>query len=174
MITFREVRPTDMDAVSSLVNSAYRGDPSRAGWTTEADLLGGQRTDPATLTEELRTGTLVLVEDEGELVGCVRLDDGATHGHPDALYIGMVTVSPTRQGSGLGREILAESELRASRMGKAATIMTVISVREELIAWYARRGYSPTGEREAFPYGDERFGRPLRDDLEFVVLRKVL
>ena len=52
--------------------------------------------------------------------------------------------------------------------------MTVVHIRDTLIAWYERRGYALTGETRPFPHGDDRFGKPLRDDLSFVVMEKVL
>ncbi|HET6793553.1 MAG TPA: GNAT family N-acetyltransferase, partial [Acidimicrobiales bacterium] len=93
----------------------------------------------------------------------------------DSVHVGMVAVSPGLQGAGLGRALLAEAESRARRRWAPATLtMTVIARRQELIAWYRRLGYLPTGEVTPFPYGDDRFGVPLVDDLEFVVLRKPL
>lgn len=172
---FRACTGDDLPALVQLVNSAYRGDASRQGWTTEADLLEGQRTDLVTLGEELQhADPMLLVEQDGRLVGCIKLEDGARHGHADAVYLGMVTIAPSEQGTGLGKVVLAEAERIARGRGRLATVMTVIAQRAELIAFYARRGYQPTGEREPFPYGDERFGIPRRDDLEFLVLRKEL
>ena len=66
-------------------------------------------------------------------------------------------------------ERLARDEWRATLMR-----MTVIRQRRDLIAWYERLGYRPTGETEPFPYGDERFGIPTRPDLAFAVLVKPL
>ncbi len=168
----RAATATDADALDRLVNSAYRGDSSRAGWTTEADLLDGQRVDPERLREDVATpGHVILVhEHEGEIVACVHLEETG-----DGCYLGMLTTRPTLQGSGIGRRMLAAAEQWAvERLGQREMHMSVISIRTELIAYYERRGYVRTGERRAFPYGDERFGLPRRPDLEFVVLRKTL
>ncbi len=161
-------------AIVALVNSAYRGDSSRAGWTTEADILGGQRTDVETLREQLATGdtALLLAAAEGRVVGCVCLERA---GSSSEVYLGMLTIDPQQQGSGLGRALLAYAERYAIERWRATSIkMTVIALREELIAWYGRRGYERTSEREPFPYGDARFGVPKRNDLYFEVLRKPL
>lgn len=182
-LTLRPARRDEADALSALVNSAYRGDPSRAGWTTEADLLGGQRTDPAALREFMATGEttldrVLLVYDGmagGTGVGrlpeaCVQLERRG-----DDAYLGMLTVQPTRQASGLGKRLLGAAEgWAAARWGARTIIMTVITQRPELIAWYERRGYHATGETAPFPYGDTRFGEPKRPDLQFIVLRKPL
>lgn len=182
-LTLRPARRDEADALSALVNSAYRGDPSRAGWTTEADLLGGQRTDPAALREFVATGEtaldrVLLVYDGtagGTGVGrlaeaCVQLERRG-----DDAYLGMLTVQPTRQASGLGKRLLDAAEgWAAARWGARTIIMTVITQRPELIAWYERRGYHATGETAPFPYGDTRFGEPKRPDLQFIVLRKPL
>jgi ribosomal protein S18 acetylase RimI-like enzyme len=158
--------------VAALVNSAYRGDSSRQGWTTEADLLGGQRTDPETLARDLaRPGArILLLRGAGELMGCVWLEPADR----DAWYVGMVTVRPDLQDRGLGRLLLDAAESEAAGEGARATRMTVISIRKELIAWYERRGYRLTGETRPFPYGDPLFGEPARDDLAFAVLEKAL
>ena len=165
-----EIRPAtldDVDAVVALVESAYRGESSRAGWTTEADLLDGQRTDAREVAEVL-PDTLVAVEG-GELVGsCVLAHKG------DVGYFGMFAVRPTLQGRGVGSALLTAAEHRAKELGLPFVEMTVLSGRRELIAYYERRGYADTGERRPFPYGDERFGLPRTDDLEFAVLRKRL
>jgi ribosomal protein S18 acetylase RimI-like enzyme len=171
-LRFRPAVPADVGAVVALVESAYRGDASRAGWTTEADLLDGQRTD-ATEVRALIEGPrsrVVLAEQDAALVGSVVLrDEGGT------AYLGMLTVRPTLQSAGIGRALVAEVERIAAReLGATVMRMTVIAQRAELIAWYERRGYARTGEREPFPYGDPRFGRPRRDDLVFEVMRKPL
>ena len=165
----------DLDAVSELVNSGFRGDSSRLGWTTEADFLGGQRTDPELLRAELAAhqgAVVLLLRDElgGELLGSVWLDPE----EPGVWHLGMLTVRPDLQGRQLGRTLLAEAESYAAAHGAKRMRMTVIQVRDTLCAWYERRGYVRTGEKRPFPYGDERFGLPLRDDLLFEVFEKRL
>lgn len=166
----------DLPALVALVNSAYRGATSRAGWTTEADLLDGQRTDVAALAEDLAVPgvEMVVARENDRPVGCFVLADAAAHGHAGSGYLGMLTVAPDLQATGLGRELIAEAERRSRAHGWDGLMMTVIAQRTELIAYYERRGFALTGETEAFPYGDERFGVPRRDDLSFVVLRKPL
>jgi GNAT superfamily N-acetyltransferase len=164
----------DVPDVVALVESAYRGDTSRAGWTTEADLLDGQRTDPESVRAIVAstTGYLLLARDAaGELVACCQLEQ-----RPDGVgYFGMFAVRPGAQGSGLGRAVLAEAERRArDEWQSRAMEMTVIGQRRDLIAWYARRGYAETDQTRPFPHGDPKFGLPRRDDLYFVVLRKPL
>jgi GNAT superfamily N-acetyltransferase len=170
--TFRAATADDVPALVALIESAYRGDESRAGWTTEADILEGQRTDPAGVLEVIEKpgSRLVAVESAGELVACCQLEHRGEH-----AYFGMFAVRPALQGAGLGKLIIAEAERFArEEWGVAEMHMTVISVREDLIAWYVRRGYARTGRTSPFPYGDERFGLPTRDDLEFELLTKRL
>ena len=161
-----------MDPIVALVESAYRGDSSRAGWTTEADILEGQRTDPEGVLQVVRSpdSRLLTVERDGRIVACCQLEHRGTY-----AYFGMFAVSPELQGAGLGKVIIAEAERQArATWGVTEMHMTVISVRNDLIAWYERRGYRRTGRMTPFPYGDERFGVPQRDDLQFELLVKEL
>ncbi|MER5750455.1 GNAT family N-acetyltransferase [Streptomyces sp. NPDC002088] len=169
-LTFRDATDADVDALVALVESAYRGDASRGGWTTEADILEGQRTDPEEVLEVIKSSDsrLLTVERDDQVIACCQLEHRGDH-----AYFGMFAVSPAQQGGGLGKVVIAEAErLARETWGVAEMHMTVISVREDLIAWYERRGYRRTGKMSPFPYGDERFGVPQRDDLEFELLVK--
>ncbi|MEU0583004.1 GNAT family N-acetyltransferase [Streptomyces sp. NPDC006132] len=169
-LTYRDATDADVDELVALIESAYRGDSSRAGWTTEADILEGQRTDPEGVLAVIKSpdSRLVTVEREGRIVACCQLEHRSDH-----AYFGMFAVSPALQGAGLGKVIIAEAERQARESwGVKEMHMTVISVRDDLIAWYERRGYRRTGRMTPFPYGDERFGIPQRDDLQFELLVK--
>jgi ribosomal protein S18 acetylase RimI-like enzyme len=172
-LRYRLAGERDVPAIVGLVESAYRGEASRSGWTTEEHLLGGQRTDAeAVLTKVRGPGSVMLLaEAGGRLVGCCQLER-----RTDAeVYFGMFSVSPGRQGQGWGREILAEAErLAGKEWGGRTMVMSVLAQRPELIAWYERRGYARTGETRPFPYGNARFGIPKRPDLSFAVLAKNL
>ncbi|WP_309096801.1 GNAT family N-acetyltransferase [Streptomyces sp.] len=171
-LTFRDATDADVDELVALIESAYRGEASRAGWTTEADILAGQRTDPEGVRAVIKAADsrLLAVEREGRIVACCQLEHRGDH-----AYFGMFSVSPALQGGGLGKVIIAEAERQARAVwGVTEMRMTVISVRDDLIAWYERRGYRRTGRMTPFPYGDERFGIPLRDDLQFELLVKEL
>ena len=168
----RDATVEDVPAIVALVESAYRGDGSRAGWTTEADLLDGQRIDASGVMDDINRprSRIRLAFSGNELIACANVadDDGAG-------YFGMFSVRPTLQGAGIGKAMLADAENIVRHLyGLSLMRMTVIDVREELIAFYERRGYTRTGIKKPFPYGDERFGLPRRSDLRFEVLEKLL
>lgn len=160
----------DVPALSQLVNRSYRGDSSRKGWTTEADLLGGIRTDEDGLRTMLQNpaATILKYEDAGLLLGCVYVEEKG-----DELYLGMLTVSPEAQAGGIGKQLMAAAEQIAHKGHCRAIKMTVISQRHELIAYYERRGFRHTGETEPFPMDDPRFGLP-KVPLSFIVMKKEL
>ena len=164
----------ELEAASALVNSGFRGDSSRAGWTTEADYLEGQRTDADRLREQLAATPgavmLTLRDEDGTLLGSVWLEPRAD----EVWYLGMFTVRPDLQARGLGRTMLDESERFVIARGARRMRISVIQLRERLIAWYERRGFRATGESVPFPYGDERNGIPLRNDLQLLVFEKPL
>lgn len=173
MMALTPVRESQLSALHALIHRAYRGDSARRGWTHEADLLDGQRTDPEALAAMLADPRqhLLAVWDGGEPLACIAL----TEKGDGLVYVSLVTVDPERQGSGLGRQLLDAAErYAADALGANRAEMTVISLRTELVHWYERRGYTLTGERRPFHHGDARFGLPRRGDLEFVVLEKPL
>ncbi|MFF4749571.1 GNAT family N-acetyltransferase [Streptomyces sp. NPDC002514] len=171
-LVFRDATDADVDTLVALVESAYRGDSSRVGWTTEADILQGQRTDPEGVLKVIKSpdSKLLTVWRQDQVVACCQLEHRGDH-----AYFGMFAVSPTLQGTGVGKLVIAEAERRARETWAVTEMhMTVISVRADLIAFYERRGYRRTGRMTPFPYGDERFGIPQRDDLQFELLVKEL
>jgi GNAT superfamily N-acetyltransferase len=171
-LAFRPAVAADAPAVAVLVESAYRGESSRAGWTTEADLLDGQRTDVDGVLAAIATDgvRIVLAESAGDLVACAQLER-----HDDVAWFGMYAVRPTLQGQGTGAAQLGECErIARDEWGCRQMRMSVIWSRAELIAFYERRGFRDTGERKPFPYGEPRFGLPRRDDLHFNVYAKDL
>lgn len=166
-IAFRAATPADVAALHPLIERAYRGETAKAGWTHEADLLFDERTSAEELAGLIADPerVILLAHHADDLVGCVQV----ARAGEDLAYLGMLTVEPTLQASGLGRRLLAAAEAEAvARFGARRMEMTVIHRRAELIAWYARRGYAPTGETRPFPVD------PPRPELAFVVLEKGL
>jgi len=171
-VTFRIANHADLPNLVTLINSAYRGESSKKGWTTEADLLGGQRVDLAMLQEIVsREHSFLIMGDSGtsKPVACVHLlkKDEKT------AYLGLLTISPELQAGGMGSELLKFSEkFCAEKLHSSVIEMTVITLRTELVAWYERRGFKQSLEKRPFPKGDPKFGLPKREDLVFVVMRK--
>lgn len=170
MIKISKASLSDVSQICALVNGAYRGETSRKGWTTEADLLGGIRVDEATLLQyfqEHESTILKCTDAEQQIIGCVYLKKEQEH-----LYLGMLTVSPELQGKGVGKMLLLASEEKAKELDCKSVVMTVITRRHELIDWYKRHGYYETGQKQPFPVG-EKFGKP-RMPLEFLTMKKII
>jgi ribosomal protein S18 acetylase RimI-like enzyme len=173
-----ELKPAveaDFAEIVALANLAYRGTGAGASWNVEEGILEGQRLNESLLRNDFAAkpnGSLLVWRDapDGPLLGTAWLNPEAD----GVWYLGLLTVRPDRQNGGAGRTLLSAAEDYALERGGARIRMTVLHVREALIAWYERRGYIKTGETEPFPYGDDRFGRPLRDDLYFVVLERMI
>jgi len=159
----------DASDLNGLVNSAYRGESSKAGWTTEADLLDGTRTVVSSIEDIFNRpdSTILKYVENGKILGCVELRDEG-----DKLYLGMLTVRPSLQGKGIGKELLRAAEVEAKKSSCKKIHMTVISRRTELIDWYVRHGYVKKGTKP-FNIPDARFGVP-KVELEFLVLEKLL
>ncbi|MFN3837921.1 MAG: GNAT family N-acetyltransferase [Brevundimonas sp.] len=166
-VVFRTAKPDDVAALHPLIERAYRGEAAKAGWTHEADLLSGARTSVEELAGLIADAdrVILLAHRGGALIGCVQV----ARAGQDLAYLGMLTVEPALQASGLGRRLLAAAETEAvARFGARRMEMTVIRRRAELIAWYQRRGYVATGETRPFPVD------PPRPELAFVVLEKAI
>lgn len=165
----RPALPSDAAALNVLVNSAYRGDSSRKGWTTEADLLDGVRISEVQLKTMIgQPQTVILViEENDDLLACVYLEKKGR-----VLYLGMLTVNPMLQGKGLGAMLMQAAEEKAREWQCDRIQMTVITARKSLIAYYNRKGYFDTGNRQPFP-NDPAFGIP-KQPLEFMVMQKTL
>jgi len=160
----RAAKADDIPDLVALVNRAYRRE---GGWTNESHLIGGPRTTVADVDELLREpgGVILTARDDDGLAGCVYLKKSG-----DKLYLGMLSVSPARQGGGIGKRLMVAAMEHARQQGCTAIRITVISLRDELIGWYERQGFRRTGEIEPFHAGDN-FGT-LKQPLELAVLEK--
>lgn len=172
-----EIQKRDYPEVVQLVNSAYRGESSKKGWTTEADYLDGQRTDIETLAKELtdpKNSVLCLrTAESSEIIGTVFLEKCRDASIP-SCYLGMLTIKPTIQNTGLGKFIMSETEKVVKAWGFHRITLGVLNPRGTLMAWYERRGYRRTGELVDFPYGKEKFGVPKIKGLHFVMFEKTI
>lgn len=170
-MTIRIAEKKDVPYIVHLLNLAYRGETSRQGWTTEADLIAGDvRTDEASVIKVMEQPGSVILKccDENEtIIGTVNLQQQGS-----CIYLGMFAVAPHLQGKGIGKQMLEAAEIHARNSGCITIYMHVISVRKELIDWYYRYGYRHTGERKPFAE-DGLTGKHLQP-LEFAVLEKAV
>ena len=164
----------DHPAIVTLVNHAYRGGGAKESWNAESGIIDGPRITLDQLRRDLDANPSARVMIHRAAGGNVRASVWLEPSADETWYLGMLAIDPTAQALGVGRHMLAAIEAYVAGQGGRRIRMTVLNVRETLIAWYERRGYGRTGEIEAFPYEDQRFGKPLRDDLAFVVLTKDL
>lgn len=172
-LSFRTASVSDIPAVVALVTSAYRGEESKVGWTTEANLIDGQRLDADMLRPEIeRPDSHVLL---GLLDGEIVASTHVCSVRPGTANVGLYAVRPGLQGGGLGKQMLVEAERVARQEWDVSELeLTVIDIRDELVAFYERRGFERTGEHLPLSYGDERFGTPRVPDLRMEVMRKAL
>jgi ribosomal protein S18 acetylase RimI-like enzyme len=172
MVVIRDAVAADAGQLTGLIRSAYRGTVSRDGWTSEADLVAGDRIDAEQVLKIINgsSSVMLVLADDNDIVACCQLEDRGDQ----LAYFGTFAVRPSTQGGGLGRRLITEAERQAAvRFGALAVEMTVLAQQEQLMAWYERLGYRRTGEERPFP-ADPVYARPLRDDLHFVVLLKDL
>jgi N-acetylglutamate synthase-like GNAT family acetyltransferase len=168
--TITTAKPEHAQEIADLVNHAYRGDGDKKGWTTEAYILDGIRTDRERVTKDIvsKNSAILIKHEDEKIVGCVHLErkDETT------AYLGMLTTDVTKQTQGTGKQLMLASEEFVKKVWGCDTIeMTVIDSRHELISYYVRRGYQLTEEKRPFP-NDPAFGIPKAGPLEFVVLTK--
>ncbi|OQR87968.1 N-acetyltransferase GCN5 [Achlya hypogyna] len=168
MPAFREATAADAAAIAAIVNISYRGDSSRKGWTTEADLLHGARTSEAEVKELFSsTSKVIVATHDGTIIGCVNIQ---LRSDKSRAYLGMFVVRPDLQGKGLGKELLAAAETAIVSSWKSRTVeISVFTVRSELLAFYERRGYKRTGRTWPATFPDA-----LVSDLKFEALVKAL
>jgi GNAT superfamily N-acetyltransferase len=173
MALLRRALAGDFADVVALTNRAYRDTGEGASWNVET-MIEGERLTLASLEADLAAHPdaelLIWRDAAGAHLGHVWLEPQAD----GAWYLGLLTVRPDRQDQGLGRALLAASERYARDHGATRIRMTVVDLRDTLIAWYERRGYALTGERQPWPYHDSSIGRPTVDGLGFVVLERAL
>ena len=168
---FAIATPADVATITALLNSAYRGESSKQGWTTEAHLIAGNvRTDEKNLLQVMQQPHSIFIKfykEPQQIIGCVNLQQEA-----NKIYLGMLSVSPQLQGFGIGKQLLKAAEEYAKHLQCTSIYMMVITAREELINWYIRHGYKDTGERKVFTE-DAMSGKHLQP-LAFMVLEKVI
>jgi ribosomal protein S18 acetylase RimI-like enzyme len=161
----------DVATITALLNSAYRGESSKQGWTTEAHLIAGNvRTNESSVKEVMaQEGSVMLkyTDEQSQVTGCVNLQQ-----HGDKVYLGMLSVAPQLQGAGIGKKLLQAAEEYTLQVHGKAVYMTVISVRTELINWYERYGYKDTGERK--PFAEDGVSGTHLQPLEFMVMEKII
>lgn len=165
-----KAKAEDVEALVRLVNSAYRGESSQKGWTSEEHLLGGQRTDAEMIRQMLPGLFVARSTAQGPIEACFHLEK-----EESAVLLGLLTVEPHKQNAGWGRQLLSWAENFVRTEWRISVMrMTVVSLRSELIAYYERRGYHKTGAKKDFPHGDPRFGLPKRTDFHLIFLEKAL
>jgi GNAT superfamily N-acetyltransferase len=170
-IQFHKAKVEQAEDITALVNSVYRGENSKKGWTTEAYFLDGIRITSGKVGQIIReeNSVILLAMLEDKMLGCVHLEKEKDFG-----WLGMLSVDVNYQAHGIGKVIIDKSERYVKEVfGCNVMQMKVIGKRKELIEYYLRRGYKFTGEREDFLSTAGTFGDP-KEPLHFVILSKKL
>ncbi|HXH75000.1 MAG TPA: GNAT family N-acetyltransferase [Bacteriovoracaceae bacterium] len=152
--TFINAIPADAVEISNLLNSAYRGEGSKVGWTTEADLVSGERTDAVkieSLIKEAGSHFILCIDIESKyIIGCVHVKQE----NSETAYFGMLAVRPNLQANGIGKALIRQVQEFAISKDHKQIRITVINLRDEILAFYNRLGFMFTGREEVFPLGD--------------------
>jgi len=167
--TFRTANASDAQSIAALVNSAYRPEPGAAGWTDEGHLLSGERISAIQVGEVVarRDSIILLGLKDSAIVACVHVEKQG-----DNSQIGMLAVQPKLQNAGIGKQMLAHAESHAiENFGAKKLLLRVVTGRPDLVAYYQRRGYQPTGCAIDFPLAGG-VGIPKVPDLKIEVLEK--
>lgn len=175
MLHFYKAELVDAEAITKLVNSAYRGDASRKGWTTEADLLDGLRTTTQDVAKIIKRDDAFMLIGvlKDEIVACMVCEWQALAGK-NAAHFGMIAVKPTLQNKGYGKLLMKAAEAIAMREWRVVGFyLTVISIRHELIEFYERLGFKKTGEFKDFPQNHEMW-QPKVPDLNLLYMAKLV
>lgn len=172
-LVLRPAVDADAAGIAALVNRAYRGETSRAGWTTEADLLEGVRTLPAEVQALIAQPAVWILTGwlDGQLIGTLCAE---WHAETQVVHLGLIAVEPSLQNRGIGKALIKSAEQHARQQWQAQfSQMAVIHLRSALICFYQRLGYQPTGETRAFPYQPAMWQAKVKD-LQLILLRKAL
>lgn len=128
----------DVEALTRLINAAF---------VVERFVFDGDRVDPSAVESYMKSGQFLVADDEAGLAGCVYVEVRKNRG-----YIGLLSVSPQRQGTGLGRKLMDAAENYFRAAGCVAADLRVISQRTPLPAFYTHLSYAETGTAP-FPAG---------------------
>lgn len=159
MLNFYKAELSDAAAMSQLVNRAYRGETSRKGWTTEADILDGIRATTKDIAEIINASDqfMLMGELDQKIVACIQCQKQAYDGQSVAQF-GMIAVEPSKQNRGHGKDLIQAAEAITKReWGVAGFAMLVITRRTDIIDFYQRLGYEPTHTYVDFPVNPEKW-----------------
>lgn len=198
ILSFRSATLDDIDDVVIFINQAYRGETSAKGWTTESTILAGQRLDNTMAKDIINKQDceiLLLSFHIDEVTSNVNENEKKFIDHiisinhdneksflvatvnpekeSDIMHLNMLAIHPDLQSYGIGKFMIDAVEKKTKEMNLTKVVLTVISVRKELVAYYERRGYTMNGVKHRFPaYDDPRYGIPKVDGLELHEMEK--
>ena len=154
-VPIRVAAAADAAKITSVINAAFR--------IAEGFFVDGPRISQAEVEQLLVKGSFLLAEVDDKLNACVYVELRG-----ERSYLGLLSVDPSCQKSGLGSVLMLEAENFCRARGSRFMDILIVNLREELPGFYRHRGYVENGTT---PFPEDV---PTKVPCHFINMTKVL